>query len=116
MSVTQALLCFTTLPDEAAATRLARELVEAHLAACVNVLAPARSVYRWQGAVQEEAEVPLVIKTSAECYPALETFIRQNHPYELPEIVAVQVAHGLPAYLDWLTAATHSAARRSPQR
>ena len=104
MSLPQALLCFTTLPDEEAAAKLARGLVEEHLAACVNILPPCRSVYRWQGAVQDEAEVLIVIKTTTERYPALETYIRQKHPYELPEIVAVQIAHGLPAYLDWLAA------------
>lgn len=104
MSLPQALLCFTTLPDAEAAAQLARELVEARLAACVNILPPCRSVYRWQDVVQNEAEVPMVIKTTTERYPALETYIRQKHPYKLPEIVAVQIAHGLPAYLDWLAA------------
>jgi periplasmic divalent cation tolerance protein len=91
----------TTLPDAEIAGRLAREMVEAKLAACVHVMSPCRSVYRWQGAVQEDGEIPLVIKTTAAGYAALETFLRQNHPYEIPEILALDVAEGLPDYLRW---------------
>lgn len=97
-----ALVVLTTLPDQETARSLARRLVEARLAACVNILAPCESVYRWQGALQQDGEIPLVIKTRAEHYPRLETFIRENHPYELPEIVAVEIAAGLPAYLGWI--------------
>lgn len=98
------LLVFTSLPDRAAAERVADMLVEKRLAACVNVLAPCRSVYRWQGAIQREEEHPLFMKTTAERYPALEQALRAAHPYELPEIVAVPVERGLPAYLDWVAA------------
>jgi periplasmic divalent cation tolerance protein len=99
----------TTLPDQAAALRLAEALVERRLAACVNVMAPCRSVYRWQGQLADEAEVPLLIKTDSDRYTALEAAIRELHPYELPEIVAVDIAQGLPAYLDWVTAETRPA-------
>lgn len=98
------LLVFTNLPDRAAAERIADMLVEKRLAACVNILAPCRSVYRWKGAIQREEEHPLFIKTTAERYPALEEALRAAHPYELPEIVAVPVERGLPAYLDWVAA------------
>lgn len=104
--MTTALLVLTNCPDEPQAARLAELLVARRLAACVNVLAPCRSVYRWQGAVEHASEVPLLIKTTQECYPALEAAIREHHPYELPEIVAVSVERGLPAYLDWVTAET----------
>lgn len=104
----QALLVLTTLPDQDAARQLARKLVEARLAACVNVLAPCTSVYRWEDRVQEDVETPLLIKTSADCYAALETFLLQNHPYELPEIVALPVVQGLPGYLDWVRAETRA--------
>ncbi|MSQ49247.1 MAG: divalent-cation tolerance protein CutA [Betaproteobacteria bacterium] len=97
-----ALLVLTNLPDHAAAERLADALIEQRLAACVNILAPCRSVYRWQGAVQHEEEHPLLIKTTLEAYPALEAAIRAGHPYELPEIIAVPIERGLPAYLDWV--------------
>lgn len=100
------LIVLTSLPDEAAARALATLLVEQRLAACVNILAPCRSVYRWQGAVEEAAEIPLLIKTTAARYAALEAMIRKNHPYELPEIVAVPLSAGLPAYLAWVDAET----------
>ena len=96
------LVVFTNLPDRASAEALARRLVEERLAACVNVLAPCRSAYRWKGAVQQEEEHPVLIKTTRARYAALEQLIRAEHPYELPEIVALPVAMGLPAYLDWV--------------
>ncbi|CAH1746686.1 Divalent-cation tolerance protein CutA [Thauera humireducens] len=96
------LLVLTNLPDRDSADAMAAALIEARLAACVNVLAPCTSVYRWQGAVESATEVPLLIKTTAGRYPALEAAIRARHPYELPEIVAVPVVLGLPAYLDWV--------------
>lgn len=102
----ETLLVLTNLPDAEAAHALAARLVEARLAACVNILAPCRSVYRWQGKVEDAAEVPLLIKTTAARYAALEAEIRAVHPYELPEIVAVPLAHGLPEYLAWVAAAT----------
>jgi periplasmic divalent cation tolerance protein len=100
------LLVLTNLPDRAAAERLAELLIEQQLAACVNILAPCRSVYRWKGAVQHDEEHPLLVKTTVERYPALERALRAGHPYELPEIIAVPIEHGLPAYLDWVTAQT----------
>jgi periplasmic divalent cation tolerance protein len=83
-------------------------LVERRLAACVSVLAACASVYRWQGSVQRDEEHPLLIKTVAARYPELEAAIRASHPYELPEIIAVPVVHGLPAYLDWVESETHN--------
>jgi periplasmic divalent cation tolerance protein len=100
------LLVFTNLPDRASAERLADLLVGQRLAACVNILAPCRSVYRWKDAVQHDEEHPMLIKTSAERYPQLEQALRQGHPYELPEIIAVPIERGLPAYLDWVAAET----------
>lgn len=100
------LIAVTTLPDTASAQALAARLVELHVAACVNVLAPCRSVYRWQGKVEDAEEVPLLIKTTAARYADLEAAIRAAHPYELPEIVALPVARGLPDYLAWVAAET----------
>ena len=100
------LLVLTNLPDRAVAERLAEMLVEKRVAACVNILAPCRSVYRWKGAIQRDEEHPMLIKTTAESYSALEAAIRAGHPYELPEIIAVTVERGLPAYLDWVAAQT----------
>ena len=96
------LLVFTNLPDRGSAEKLADALIAKRLAACVNILAPCRSVYRWQGAVQHDEEHPMFIKTTAERYAALEAEIRVGHPYELPEIVAFSVERGLPAYLAWV--------------
>ncbi|MDR2689670.1 MAG: divalent-cation tolerance protein CutA [Azoarcus sp.] len=107
MDTTRAvLLVFTALPDEASARRLATQLVDAELAACVNVLAPVTSVYRWRGVIETAAEIPLLIKTTAEHYPALEAAVRAAHPYELPELIALPVVRGLAAYLDWVAAST----------
>ncbi|NMG35956.1 divalent cation tolerance protein CutA [Azoarcus sp. TTM-91] len=100
------LLVLTNLPDTEHAAKLAASLVEERLAACVNILAPCTSVYRWQETIQTGSEVPLLIKTTVERYPALETAIRARHPYELPEVIAVPVDHGLPEYLQWVGAET----------
>lgn len=103
------LLVITNLPDRAAAEKLADVLVENHVAACINILAPCRSVYRWQGAVQHDEEHPVLIKTTRQAYSRLEAQIRAHHPYELPEIIAVPIERGLPAYLDWVGTETASA-------
>ena len=99
-------LVLTNLPNADIANLLAKDLVEARLAACVNVLAPCRSFYRWEGALQEDGEVPLLIKTTAKLYPAVESYIQQHHPYDLPEIIAVKIEAGLPDYLRWITNTT----------
>jgi len=96
------LLVLTNLPDQAAAEKLAHALVEARAAACVNVLATCRSIYRWQGAVETADEVPLLIKTTAANYPQVEAIVRAHHPYDVPELIATPITHGLPAYLEWL--------------
>ena len=100
------LLVLTNVPDRAAAERLAELLVEKRVAACVNILSPCRSIYRWKGAVQHDEEHPMLIKTTAERYLALEQALRAGHPYELPEIIAVPIERGLTAYLDWVAAET----------
>jgi periplasmic divalent cation tolerance protein len=102
------LIVLSNLPDRKAALALAEQLVERRLCACVNVLAECSSVYRWQGSIETAAETPVLIKTSAERYPALEQAIRDLHPYELPEIVAVPIREGLPGYLQWVAAETQS--------
>lgn len=97
----QALIVYCTCPEEAAA-KLAEALVETKLAACVNAIPTIQSTYAWQGAIEQTSETLLLIKTHAEVYPALEQKLLDLHPYELPEIVAVSIERGLPAYLDWL--------------
>jgi len=102
------LLVVTNVPDRGTAEKLADMLIERGLAACVNILAPCRSVYRWKGAVQHDEEHPMLIKTTAERYAALEQALRAGHPYELPEIIAVPIERGLPAYLDWVADETRA--------
>jgi periplasmic divalent cation tolerance protein len=104
-----AIFVLTNLPDSEAAFNLARDLVQMRLAACVNVLSPAASVYRWEGAIERATEHPVLIKSTADRYPALEAAIRERHPYELPEIVAWPVERGLPAYLQWIEDETRPA-------
>ncbi len=100
------LLAFCTCPDADSARRLAGTLVEERLAACVNLLPGMTSVYRWRDAVETADEVQLIIKTTAARLPALAARLAELHPYELPELVTVQAAAGLPAYLAWVTAET----------
>ena len=102
----EAILVITNLPDRETAQRLAGRLVEERFAACVNILAPCESVYRWQGRIETAQEITLLIKTLRAHYGKVEKTIRQCHPYELPEIIAVPIAAGLPAYLEWLAAET----------
>jgi len=106
---TDVLLVVTHLPDHEAAVALARALIERRLAACVNVLGAATSIYRWKGALETAPEVPLLIKTRAPLYARIEAAIRELHPYELPEIIAVPVERGLPEYLQWVVAETSTA-------
>lgn len=106
---TDCLLVLCNTPDTACAEQIAQDLVERRLAACVNILAPCRSVYRWQGVVEHATEVPLLIKTTAARYAALETAIRALHPYDVPEIIALPLSAGLPAYLGWITQETADA-------
>ena len=95
-------LVLTNLPDRDTASALARSLVEQRLAACASVLSACSSVYRWKGAVETAEEVPLLIKTRLSLYPQVEAAIRALHPYELPEIIALPLQRGLPAYLAWI--------------
>ena len=92
----------TNLPDSETAHNLARDLVQLRLAACVNVLAPVTSFYRWEGKEEQATEYPLLIKSTLERYIELEEAIRKRHPYQLPEIVAFPVERGLAGYLRWI--------------
>jgi len=100
--MSEALVVLTNCPDDEVADRIARTLVENGLAACVNRLAPASSIYRWQGAVERATETPLLIKTTRERYPEVEQAIRSLHPYEVPEIVALAIEAGFAPYLRWI--------------
>lgn len=98
----QILIVMTNLPNAQAAEVLASELVEARLAACVNLLSAVQSIYRWQGKIEQATEVTLLIKTTQRRYAALEAAIHAAHPYELPEVVALPVTAALPSYVRWV--------------
>lgn len=102
----QALIVFTNLPDTATAQALARQLVEHRVAACVQIGSRMQSTYRWCGTLEQTEEVSLQIKTTQARYGEVEAAIRTAHPYQVPEIVAVPIVAGLPAYLDWIVAET----------
>lgn len=101
-----ALIAFCTCPDRSQAESLAQALVERRLAACVSLLPGVHSVYRWQGRVEQADEVQLLIKTTAESFAALQAAVLELHPYELPELIAVEVAAGLVPYLAWIDEST----------
>lgn len=92
----------TTLPDRESANRLGGRLVEERLAACAQVVGPISSVYWWQGEVESAAEWYCHLKTTADRVPALLARIRELHPYETPEIIALAVMEGDPGYLKWI--------------
>jgi periplasmic divalent cation tolerance protein len=92
----------TTVATQAAAERIAAALVEERLAACVQVAGPIGSTYRWEGAVERATEWYCHCKTTRARYPALEARVRQLHPYDIPEIIAVPIVAALPAYLAWI--------------
>lgn len=100
--MTDLVIVTTTCPDEALAIRIADLAVTERLAACAQVQGPIRSAFRWQGVVDHATEWYCHLKTTRERYPALELRIRELHPYEVPEIVAVPVVAGSPAYLGWV--------------
>ncbi len=102
----QHVLVLTTLPADADAAAFATALVEARLAACVNVLAPMESVYRWQGQVERETERQLVVKTARDRVDALWQRVREMHPYDVPEFVVLPIVDGNDAYLRWLAEST----------
>lgn len=98
-------IVLTTFPADGDARALARTLVDERLAACVNVLPPMESIYRWQGAVEEARERQLVVKTTTARVAALEARIGELHPYDVPELLVLSVVDGAADYLEWLAAA-----------
>ncbi|HUO05112.1 MAG TPA: divalent-cation tolerance protein CutA [Candidatus Binataceae bacterium] len=96
----------TTTATEQQAAAIARTLVDERLAACVNIVGPIRSVYRWRAAVEDEREFLLVIKTRATLYVKAESRIRQLHSYEVPEVICLPIGRGAPPYVKWLLEST----------
>jgi periplasmic divalent cation tolerance protein len=95
-------LIITTCPNMEVAESLANTLVGEQLAACVNILPAGLSIYEWQGKVERESELVLLIKSRSDRLPALESHLREAHPYELPELIAVPIVEGLSSYLSWI--------------
>ena len=102
----QPLLVLTSVPDAEHAETIAHRLIEERCAACVSIGAPVRSLYHWRGKTETANEVPLTIKTTAGSYEQVERLIRELHPYDLPEIIALPISAGLAPYLDWIAAET----------
>jgi periplasmic divalent cation tolerance protein len=97
------LIVLCTCPDRATAERIAESVVGEQLAACVNIVPGLASVYHWEGKIQHDAELLLLIKTRQTAYPPLEARIRELHPYQIPEIIVLPIQTGSAAYLDWIT-------------
>ena len=106
-----AVVVHCSCPDAAIATRIARVLVDERLAACVQAIPAIASTYRWQGEVRTDDEALLLVKTTRARLDALKARITELHPYEVPELVALEVADGTPAYLAWIEAATADGAQ-----
>jgi periplasmic divalent cation tolerance protein len=100
--MTDKIVVLSTCGSAEEAERLARQLLDEHLAACVNVISSARSFYRWKGAIENAEEYLLVIKTSRDLFERLRVVLEAAHSYELPEILALPVVEGSPTYLNWL--------------
>ena len=105
-NVSDYLIVLTTMPDRAQAEALAGRLLEQKLAACINLLPPMTSMYTWQGRVEKEDEHLMLIKTRTSRYEDLAVTVREHHPYEVPELIAVDIVAGLPEYLDWVGEST----------
>ncbi len=102
------ILVLTTFPDIATAQRLAEGLVQAKLAACVNIIPAGQSIYMWEDKLCNETEHLAVIKTTDNCYDKIELYIQAQHPYELPEIITTPITNASKDYLTWLTTNTTS--------
>jgi periplasmic divalent cation tolerance protein len=106
-STNDVLVVLTTWPDVEKARAAGHTLVEEKLVACANIVPVIESIYRWQGRIETSAEALMILKTPASHYRDLETRIRELHTYEVPEIIAFPVAHGLPPYLQWVEDSCH---------
>ncbi|MFH0825151.1 MAG: divalent-cation tolerance protein CutA [Pseudomonadota bacterium] len=100
--MTEFILCLVTIDDYAKAVEIARRLVEAKMAACVNIIPEIRSVYSWKGKICDETERLLIIKTRRGLFEDLKDAVRAMHPYEVPEIISISIDEGLPEYLKWI--------------
>ncbi len=104
--MSDAIVVFVTTKDEEEAARIAEVLVEKKLAACVNIIKGVRSIYTWNGAIQDEHEAQMAIKTRQELFPLLKAEVKRLHSYSTPEIIALPIVAGSSAYLEWIEKAT----------
>ena len=100
--MTDKIVVFSTCAAEEQGVRLAQVLVESHVAACVTVVPGARSIYRWQGAIESSTECLLIIKSSRQLFERLRVTLEKEHTYDVPEILAVPIVDGAPNYMSWL--------------
>jgi periplasmic divalent cation tolerance protein len=102
------MVVFVTAPTREIARTIGRALVEQKLAACANITLPVESIYSWQGQVQQEEEVLIILKTRADIFDRLTATVISLHPYDVPEIIALPIERGLPAYLNWIGEVTQA--------
>ncbi|MFO0753602.1 MAG: divalent-cation tolerance protein CutA [Thermodesulfovibrionales bacterium] len=102
----EALVVYITAPGEEEAVKIARTLVEERLAACVNLVKGIRSLYRWEGKIEDDSEVLMIAKTRRELFASLQQRVKELHPYSVPELIALPIVGGSPDYLCWLHDAT----------
>ncbi|MGB6064296.1 MAG: divalent-cation tolerance protein CutA [Desulfomonilaceae bacterium] len=102
------IVCLVTIDDPSKAANIARVLVEKKLAACVNIIPEIQSIYSWKGQICDETERLMIIKTRHNLFHELQMAVKELHPYEVPEIIAVNIEHGLPEYLQWIDDSTIS--------
>lgn len=101
------ILVLCTCPDQETATTIAENVVAQHLAACINIVPSVKSIYHWQGNVESAEESIMLIKTHRKKFSSLQNTITTMHPYELPEIISVDISDGLPKYLQWIASSIH---------
>ncbi|CAO1425391.1 unnamed protein product [Diamesa serratosioi] len=95
--------CFVTAPDEETAKKIAHGLVSNKLAACVNIIPKITSIYEWEGKINEDTEVMLMIKTRSTKVDELTKYVTDNHPYDVAEVISLPIENGNPPYLDWIS-------------
>ena len=107
--MSEARIVLTTVGDKQHADTLAEQLLERRLAACVNIVGPVRSIYRWQGQIERADEYLLILKTTADCAAKLPSILKNLHPYDLPECIEVAIPSGSQEYLDWVASSVGNA-------